>query len=70
MKVFCERLNELRTDRDISMSELARQTGVPQQSISRWESGEGSPSVESVIKFAKHFNVSADFLLGLKDDYY
>jgi len=67
MKIFGERLKEIREEKGISMSELARQIKTSQQNISRWESGEIVPSAEAVVALCLYFNVSADFLLGLKN---
>ena len=68
MKVFGERLKEIRDDKNISMSELARQIGTSQQNISRWESGEIVPSADTIVMLCKSLNVSSDFLLGLSDN--
>ena len=64
MKVFGERLKEIREERGVSMSELARQMGTSQQNISRWEKGERVPSGETLIKLADFLNVSIDYLVG------
>lgn len=66
---FAERLKELRTEKNIGQNALAKVLGLSNASVSYWETGKQTPSAEAVFKLAQFFNVSADFLLGLKDDY-
>jgi len=47
--------------------ELARAVGVSQSGIKQWENAERIPNAEAVVKFAKFFGVSTDYLLGLED---
>jgi len=68
MKIFGERLKEIREERAVSMSALARQIGTSQQNISRWEGGETVPSAETIVMLCKFLHISSDFLLGLSDD--
>ena len=67
MKVFAERLKSLRTENKLSQMELAKLVGVSQSGIKQWENAERIPNAEVVVKFAKFFNVSTDYLLGLED---
>ena len=68
MKIFAERLKEIREERNVSISELARQIGTSQQNISRWEMGGRVPSAETIVMLCEFFkNVSAGYLLGLED---
>ncbi len=66
---FAERLKELRAEKNIGQNALAKVLGLSNASVSYWETGKQTPSAEAVFKLALFFNVSADFLLGLKDDY-
>ena len=67
MNKFAERLKELRLDKKLSQRELAKATGFSQAAIARWESNLQIPNIDVAITFAKYFNVSTDFLLGLDD---
>ena len=67
MKIFCERLKELRIERQISKLQLAKEIGYSDAAISRWESEKRIPNIEELAKIAKFFDVSTDFLLGLSD---
>lgn len=63
------RLIDLCKDRNISQSQLAGVIGVDRSALSRFLSGKtDSLSHEHVIRMAKFFDVSTDFLLGETDD--
>ena len=67
MKIFCERLKELRKENNISTIKLGKILNVSNSTITRWENGNIIPSIEHLYNISKHFNVSADYLLGLED---
>ncbi|MDE6104465.1 MAG: helix-turn-helix domain-containing protein [Clostridia bacterium] len=68
MSVFATRLRELRKEKKLSMRELAKAINSSEAIISYWESDINEPKISHIIKLAKFFDVSADFLLGLKDE--
>ncbi len=68
-KVFSERLKELRTEKNLGQNALAKALGLSNASVSYWETGKQLPSAEAVFKLAQFFGVSADYLLGLQNDY-
>ena len=61
---FCEKLQELRKNRGLTQEELAEQLYVSRTAISKWESGRGYPSIDSLKAIAKYFSVSVDDLLS------
>lgn len=67
MKIFAERLLELRLDRDLSQAALARALGVSFGIISYWETNRSEPTCSNLLKIADFFDVSADYLLGRKE---
>ena len=67
MKIFAERLKELRTENGLSQSELAKETGLNQSTITRWEADDRDPNLPSLIIIAKYFGCSIDFLAGLEE---
>ena len=67
MKNFASRLYELRTERNLSQRELARQLNISQATIARWEANSQIPNVNYAIIIAKFFDVSTDYLLGITD---
>ena len=55
---------ELRTKKGMSQDELAEQVFVTRQAVSRWETGETTPNVETLKLLSKLFDVSINTLLG------
>lgn len=67
MKIFAERLKELRDSQGLSILELSKKLGVGHSSISRWENNQARINAEQLVDIAKFFGVSTDYLLGLED---
>lgn len=67
MNKFAERLKELRLENKLTQSDLAKDIGVTQAAIARWEAKLQIPNIEVAIKVATFFDVSTDYLLGLSD---
>lgn len=68
MAKFEERLKALRTSKQLSQMELAKQLKTSKSSINMYERGEREPGIETLEKIADYFNVDLDYLLG-KSDY-
>lgn len=49
---------------NLSQGELAKQTGITQAAISRWEDNLRTPNIESCIKLADFYGISLDELVG------
>jgi len=60
-----QRMIDVRIDHDESQRDLAAAIGYHQVQIARYETGRNSPPIEYLMKFCKHYHVSADYLLGL-----
>ena len=58
------RLKEIRLENGLKRSELARLTGIHQNTIANYENGERQAPYETLILFADFFSVSLDELLG------
>lgn len=67
MNKFAERLKDLRQQNNLTQRQLAKQTGFSQPAIARWEANLQIPNIDVAITFAKYFNVTTDYLLGLED---
>lgn len=65
-----KQIRALRLARKMSQVELAEALNVTKQSVSNWENDNIQPSVEMVVKIAKVFSVSVDYLLGLEQGQY
>ena len=62
------RLRELRRKRHVSQIKLAIDLDLSQNSISRYENGEGEGDYVTLIKIADYFDVSIDYLLERTDN--
>ena len=67
MKIFAERLLELRKEKGISQAALAKSLGVSYGVVCYWETDRSEPTAPNIVKIADYFGVSADFLLGRTD---
>ena len=67
--MFGDVLKKLRLTSNFTQIELAKALGSTQKQISKWELNAIEPNIQWIVKIAKYFNVSTDYLLGLKDEY-
>ena len=63
---FETRLKELRIEKQLSQQKLAEAIGVTQKAIDFWEKGINEPKASYIIKLAKFFGVTTDYLLGIE----
>ncbi len=61
------RLREIRLEAKLTQMEFGQKLGVSQDTVSLWEKGKSLPAAEYIILICKQFDISADYLLGLKD---
>lgn len=61
---FHKKLQELRKSRGMTQEELAESLYVSRTAISKWESGRGYPSIDSLKEISNFFSVSIDDLLS------
>lgn len=66
MKTYYEIIKELREDRDLSQQKIAEILDTTQQVYSRYENGVNEMPIRHLITLCKFYNVSADYVLGLK----
>ena len=59
---FNEKLQELRKSRSLTQEELAEALFVSRSAISKWESGRGYPSIDSLKEMSRFFSVTVDDL--------
>ena len=64
---FHEKLQKLRTDAQMTQEELAEKLFVSRTAVSKWESGRGYPSIDSLKVIAKFFHVTIDELIGSEE---
>ena len=66
---FGEKVRNLREDRDLNQTELGQALNMTQRKVSYIECGKSEPSVDDIIAFCHFFKVSADYLLGIPNEY-
>ena len=64
---FKDRLREVRTARGLSQMQLAKMLNISQSAVAKWELGKTEPTASAIIKIAKFFDESTDYILGLTD---
>lgn len=64
-RMLGEVIHNLRKSRNLSQVDVARELGVSKQSVSNWENDNILPSIDMLIKIARFFSVSTDYLLEL-----
>lgn len=67
--LFAQRLNELIETNGLSKRAFAKIINVSAMSVSDWTTGKVQPVAENIYLVAKYFKVSADYLLGLEDEF-
>ena len=65
--MLLKRIKELRIDNDLKQSEMAGILNCSQQVYSNYELGQQDIPTDILIKLAKYYGVSTDYILGLKD---
>ena len=65
MRDFSEIAKELRESKHLTQTQLAERMWVKKSIISAYETDARPPSLDMLVKYAKEFNVSTDFLLGI-----
>ena len=68
LELFAYRVKKLRKQQKMNQQELGEALGLTQTAISAIESGTRTTTIEKLILLAKFFDVSTDYLLGLKDE--
>ena len=62
-----KRINELRIAHGWNQVQLAERLNISKQTVSNWENENIQPSIEMLVRLAKLFHTSTDYLLGLDD---
>lgn len=64
---LAEKIKKLRKDRGLTQEQFAQQLFVSRTAVSKWETGRGIPSMESLQMIAKLYGVTLDELLKAED---
>ena len=62
-----KRLRDLREDRDMNQTQIAKILGMSQTGYSKYETGENDVPTAILIKLARFYDTSIDYLLGETD---
>ena len=63
-----KRIRDLREDKDMNQTQLAKIIGMSQTGYSKYETGENDVPTAILIKLAKFYNTSTDYILGLTNN--
>ena len=63
-----KRIRDLREDKDLNQTQLAKIIGMSQTGYSKYETGENDIPTSVLIKLAKFYNTSTDYILGLTNN--
>lgn len=61
------RLRDLREDKDLTQIQCTKIAYISKNSYIRYENGERIPPLDTIVKFAKYYNVSIDYIAKLTD---
>ena len=67
MKVY-KRIRDLREDKDLSQTQVAKEINVSQRTYSYYENGERTIPPEILVALAKFHNVTVDYILEITDN--
>lgn len=62
------RIRDLREDKDLNQTTVAKMLGMSQTGYSKYETGENDVPTVILIRLAKFYNTSVDYILGLTDE--
>ena len=65
---FGEKLKKLRTSQKLTQQQLADRIGVAKSVVSYYESGDRYPSYDVLVKIARIFHTTTDYLLGVSKE--
>lgn len=66
--MICDTIKALREKTGLSQSGLAKKLGVTRSAVNAWEMGLSVPTAQYLVELSRLFQVSADYLLGLKNE--
>ena len=66
--IIGERIADLRKKSGEKQEELAQILGCNRGSLANYETGKRTPDIDTIIKIAKHYNTTTDYLFGITDN--
>ena len=68
MSILGERLKQLRSKKELTQAEMAKEIGISQSTYALYETDKRQPDYDKLFSIAQYFAVSTDYLLGVSDD--
>ena len=68
MEIIGKRITELREGRGLTRARAARGIRMSLAAYARWEKGIAMRGVENLVKIAKFYSVTTDYLVGLAEN--
>lgn len=66
---YRDRIIELRKESGLSQAQLAEKLNISQSAVAKWERKRTEPTATAIIALSKFFGKSADYILGLVDEW-
>lgn len=66
--MISQNLIKIRKEKGIKQKDLAKELDIPYTTYNAYEIEKATPTIETIIKIAKYYNVTTDYLLGIEDD--
>lgn len=67
-KIIYQRIRDLREDKDLYQKDIAKFLGISQRGYSHYENGNNDIPTQILIKLAKLYKTSTDYLLNLTNE--
>ena len=68
LQMIADVIKNLREQRGMSQSELAKRLSITRSSVCAWEQGLSCPTAQYIIELAKLFRVSSDYILSITNE--
>lgn len=66
--IYAQRIRNLREDKDLYQSDIAKILGTTQQYYGQYEIGKRQLPIEHLMKLCLFYNVTADYIIGFTDE--
>lgn len=64
---YCDRLRQLREDKDLTLAEIANMLGTSYQYYQKYEKDKHPLPITHLVTLCEFYGVSADYILGLPE---
>ncbi len=66
--IYPDKIKALRIQNNLSKKQVADILEISERTYAKYENGESKLPIKRLIKLCLFYNISADYILGLKDD--